>query len=169
MEYSRSAEAVHEPFLDPMLWRQLKDVLQYLQANKYPHLPNPPSCTKRASVALIIRFRPPLAVPAAFDTEKCGPSVASATERLESFFAQQWVQQGDPEILFIKRASRKGDRWTSHIAFPGGGREQADENDCATSIRETQEEIGLQLNADHCLMIGNLPEQIVTTWWSKQP
>ncbi|KAL8831013.1 MAG: hypothetical protein Q9191_001109 [Dirinaria sp. TL-2023a] len=152
-----------------MLWRQLRDCLRFLQTNKYPHIPNPPSCKKRASVALIIRFRPPLAVPAVFDSKSCGPSLPSATERLENFFAQQWVQQGEPEILFIKRASRAGDRWTSHVAFPGGGREPGDEDDCAASVRETREEIGLDLITDHCITIGNLPEQLVTTWWSKQP
>ena len=164
-----SPEIALEPYLDPMLWRQLRDCLHFLQANKYPHIPNPPSCKKRASVALIIRFRPPLAIPATFDTKSCGPSILSATERLENFFAQQWVQQGEPEILFIKRASRAGDRWTSHVAFPGGGREPGDEDDCAASVRETQEEIGLDLTADHCMKVGNLPEQLVTTWWSKQP
>ena len=169
MEKPNLSESALEPYLDPMLWRQLKDVLLFLQANKYPHVPNPPSCKKRASVALIIRFRPPLAVPATFDSQKCGPSIPSTRTRLDGFFGQQWVQQGEPEVLFIKRASRPGDRWTSHVAFPGGGREPGDEDDCAASVRETREEIGLDLNADHCIMVGNLPEQLVTTWWSKQP
>ena len=158
-----------EPYLDPMLWRQLKAVLQFLQSNEYPHVPNPLPCKKRASVALIIRIRPSAPASAFYDSNTCGATVATSKKRLENFFAQQWVQQGEPEVLFIKRASRTGDRWTGQIAFPGGGRESDDETDCATSVRETHEEIGLDLNADHCMMVGNLPEQVVTTWWSKVP
>lgn len=157
-----------EPYLDPMLWHKLNGVLQYLQKNQYPHVSNPPSCKKRASVALIVRIRPTDPTSATHLPESYGTALPSK-QRLDSFFAQQWVQQGEPEVLFIKRASRSGDRWTGHIAFPGGGREEKDEDDCATSVRETHEEIGLDLNADHCMLVGNLPEQVVTTWWSKVP
>ena len=158
-----------QPFISPMLWRQLKKVLQFLNSNHYPHIPSPSSSKKRASVALIVRFRPSIAHPANFDSSKCGVSAGSTTQRVENFFSQPWVQNGEPEILFIKRAARAGDRWTSHIAFPGGGMEPLDADDCATSVRETQEEIGIDLSADHCTLIGNLPEQVVTTWWSKVP
>ena len=162
-------DASPQPFLDPMLWRHLRSVLQYLQHNKYPHVPNPPQCKKRASVALIVRVRPTAPTSEKYDPEICSNTSGTSQERLENYFAQRWVQQGEPEILFIKRASRNGDRWTGHIALPGGGRESADEDDCATSIRETKEEIGLDLTADHCMVVGNLPEQVVTTWWSKMP
>ena len=158
-----------EPFLDPMLWRHLRSVLQYLQQNQYPHVPNPPLCKKRASVALIIRVRPTTPTSKKYDPDICSDTIGTSQQRLDNYFAQQWVQQGEPEILFIKRASRSGDRWTGHVAFPGGGRESVDKDDCATSIRETKEEIGLDLTADHCMVVGNLPEQVVTTWWSKVP
>ena len=169
MDILPGARARIEPFLDPMLWRQLRGALQFLQSHKYPYVPNPPSCTKRASVALIVRVRPATPTSEDFNPKVCGAAVGVSEKRLENFFAQQWVQQGEPEVLFIKRASRTGDRWTGHIAFPGGGRELNDQDDCATSVRETQEEIGLDLNADHCMLVGNLPEQVVTTWWSKKP
>lgn len=152
-----------------MLWRQLRGALRFLQSNHYSHIPNPPSCKKRASVALIVRFRPSIAYRAVYDPSSCGTSAGSSLQRLENFFSQPWIQHGEPEILFIKRASRAGDRWTSHVAFPGGGRDPNDADDCATSIRETQEEVGVDLDADHCMLIGNLPEQVVTTWWSKTP
>jgi 8-oxo-dGTP pyrophosphatase MutT (NUDIX family) len=161
--------SVPEPYLDPMLWRQLRGVLQFLQSNKYPHVPDPPPCKKRASVALIVRFRPLTPDSVTYDSNLCGATAATSEQRLENFFNQQWVQQGEPEILFIKRATRTGDRWTGQIAFPGGGREPNDGDDCATGVRETREEIGLDLNADHCMLVGNLPEQVVTTWWSKVP
>ncbi len=49
------------------------------------------------------------------------------------------------EILFIERATRTGDPWSGHIAFPGGKRQDNDISICATAIRETEEEIGLNL------------------------
>lgn len=169
MDVSPESPAPVEPYLDPMLWRHLKGVLQFLQSNRYPHVPNPAPSKKRASVALIVRIRPVNPITDNYDPHTCGPTIGGSEQRLENFFDQKWVQQGEPEILFIKRASRTGDRWTGQIAFPGGGREENDESDCVTGIRETREEIGLDLNADHCLQIGNLPEQIVTTGWSKVP
>ena len=149
--------------------QELGRTLRELNHNRYPHVPNPSGCKKRASVALIIRVRPTFPDRASFNTSLCGPSVGSDRERLDAFFAQEWVQRGDPEVLFIKRAARKGDRWTSHIAFPGGGRDPDDETDLAASIRETREEIGMDLDADHCLHVGNLSERIVTTWLGKTP
>ncbi|KAL8704883.1 MAG: hypothetical protein Q9201_001999 [Fulgogasparrea decipioides] len=151
------------------LSQQLKRTLQELHHNPYPHVPNPSGCTKRAAVALIIRVRPRFPDKASFEKEKRDSETGSESQRLENFFAQEWVQRGDPEVLFIKRAEREGDRWTSHIAFPGGRRDPEDEDDCATSIRETKEEVSLDLSAEHCLRVGNLSERVVTTWLGKTP
>ncbi len=52
--------------------------------------------------------------------------------------------QGE-EILFIKRATRAGDPWSGHIAFPGGKWQENDTSTRATAIRETLEEINLDL------------------------
>ena len=49
------------------------------------------------------------------------------------------------EVLMIKRAEREGDPWSGHMAFPGGVAEKQDGNSLATAIRETQEEIGIDL------------------------
>jgi 8-oxo-dGTP pyrophosphatase MutT (NUDIX family) len=51
------------------------------------------------------------------------------------------------EVLLIKRADRIGDPWSGHLAFPGGKREPFDASLFATSVRETQEEVGLALPA----------------------
>ena len=152
----------------PGLAQQLKSSLIDLSANPYPHVPNPPNCKKRASVALIIRIRPTFPDYAEYEAPQSDEHV-STEDKLESFFSQAWVQNGDPEVMFIKRAARKGDRWTSHVALPGGKRDPQDEDDPATSIRETMEEIGLDLTQQHCQFVGNLPERVVTTAWGKIP
>ena len=54
-------------------------------------------------------------------------------------------QAGQTEILFIKRAEKAGDPWSGQMAFPGGHREGADADLKAAAVRETLEEIGLDL------------------------
>lgn len=148
---------------------QIKALLHQLHVVHCPHVPNPPTCHKRASVALVIRVRPVYPHQATYYPEIFGSSITSFGRRLDNFFAQPWVQHGDPEILFIKRATRTGDRWTGHVALPGGKRDPGDLDDRETSIREAKEEIGLDLCSSHCLPIGSLPQRIVTTAWGEIP
>ncbi|MCJ1447033.1 MAG: hypothetical protein MMC23_007541 [Stictis urceolatum] len=144
----------------------LHSTLHDLHASPYPHVPNPSGCKKRASVALIIRIRPSYT---SSPTTTPTPPSAPPSSTLDTFFAQPWVQHGTPEVLFIKRASRQGDRFTSHVAFPGGKRDPDDASDVACAIRETLEEVGLDLSSPDVLQIGNLPERIVTAEWGKTP
>jgi len=148
----------------------LHNALSDLAANPFPSVRNPPDCTKRASVALIIRVRPNFTDwPSSLQPNAKAEQSESITQQLDNFFSQAWSQHGDPEVLFIKRAARSGDRWTSHVALPGGKRDPEDADDKATAIRETMEEVGIDLNDEHALPVGNLPERIVTTSWGKVP
>jgi 8-oxo-dGTP pyrophosphatase MutT (NUDIX family) len=149
------------------LSQALCDTLKSLIQDPYPHVPNPEKCKKRASVALILRVRPHFNH---WPSESHPPDASlSGAESIDKFFEQSWVQHGEPEVVFIKRAARVGDRWTSHVALPGGKRDPEDEDDKAVAIRETVEEIGLDLTSPNALFVGNLPERVVSTSWGKVP
>ncbi|KAK1076321.1 hypothetical protein LTR33_009046 [Friedmanniomyces endolithicus] len=131
----------------PTLVDQTHTLLQALTTSPYPDLPSPESVPRRASVALVIRIQPSYSHwPPPRDTP-----CTSTPRDLETFFSQPWTHHGSPEILFIKRAARKSDRWTSHIALPGGRRDPTDADDAAAAVRETWE------------------ERLVTTHWGKKP
>lgn len=49
------------------------------------------------------------------------------------------------EFLAIKRTEHERDPWSGHMALPGGRREDADASLWATAVRETCEEIGVDL------------------------
>jgi 8-oxo-dGTP pyrophosphatase MutT (NUDIX family) len=55
---------------------------------------------------------------------------------------------GTIEILFIRRAEHPADPWSGQMAFPGGRAEKGDADACATALRETREEIGVDLAAE---------------------
>ena len=50
------------------------------------------------------------------------------------------------EVLFIRRAEREGDLWSGHVAFPGG-RVEPGEGLEEAAIRETWEEVGIDLRS----------------------
>lgn len=50
-----------------------------------------------------------------------------------------------PAVCFIHRAERAGDRWSGHMALPGGRRDPEDADLATTARRETREEVGLHL------------------------
>lgn len=164
MEKADTAEQSASSFI-----ARLKIALEEVHQEGCPSVPNPPDCKKRASVALVLRIRPVFPQQPTYDHDTHSTNAHTFQESIDSFFSQTWVQQGDPEVLLIKRAARAGDRWTSHIALPGGKREPKDPHDRATSERETWEETGLELNIAHCLYIGNLPERIIKTAWDNVP
>jgi 8-oxo-dGTP pyrophosphatase MutT (NUDIX family) len=53
----------------------------------------------------------------------------------------------DAELLLIRRAMRAGDPWSGQIGLPGGRFEPADASLEHTAVRETVEEVGLDLRA----------------------
>lgn len=59
------------------------------------------------------------------------------------------------EVLLIQRADNPLDPWSGHMALPGGRRDPSDPDLLETALRETLEEIGLDLRRDADLL-GNL-------------
>jgi hypothetical protein len=164
----------------------LKSVLLELNAHPYPEVACPPNLPKRASVALILRIQPNYShwpepsdknattFPPPLPPKRRRSSAASNhgvnfEHQLSGFFGQDWVRHGDPELLFIKRATRVGDKWNGHVALPGGKRDPEDEDDAVTAMREALEEVGIDLGEDNAIAVGNLPQRIVTTSWGKVP
>jgi 8-oxo-dGTP pyrophosphatase MutT (NUDIX family) len=65
-------------------------------------------------------------------------------------------ENGSPEMLLIERATREGDPWSGHMAFPGGRQEPHDPSLQKTAERETFEEVGITLAGAH--YIGRLDD-----------
>ena len=61
-------------------------------------------------------------------------------------------EDGEPELLMIKRADVEGDPWSGHIACPGGRMEPVDRDLAATAVRETWEETGIDVTRDGRLL-----------------
>jgi 8-oxo-dGTP pyrophosphatase MutT (NUDIX family) len=68
--------------------------------------------------------------------------------------------QVEPELLIIRRAEREGDPWSGHMALPGGHQHASDPDLAATAVRETLEELGLDLRQHE--LLGALDEHAAT-------
>jgi 8-oxo-dGTP pyrophosphatase MutT (NUDIX family) len=52
---------------------------------------------------------------------------------------------GYPEVLLMQRIVRDGDPWSGQVSLPGGREHETDRGLCETAIRETFEEVGVDL------------------------
>ena len=60
----------------------------------------------------------------------------------------------DLSVCLIRRAEHELDRWSGHVALPGGRVDPADLNPREAAVRETREEVGLML--DRSPFLGSL-------------
>lgn len=67
------------------------------------------------------------------------------------------VDDLDAELLLIRRATRIGDPWSGQIGLPGGNRSRGDDTLEDTAVRETSEELGIDLR-EHGTRLGVLDE-----------
>lgn len=108
---------------------------------------------------------PPSTDPARLDLDVVGDRLARTPVHVEATHpGHPWqaavalvLAPGDDglAIAFIERTVRDGDRWSGHMALPGGRRDPDDPDLAATAARETSEEVGLTLPAP----IGRLDDQ----------
>jgi 8-oxo-dGTP pyrophosphatase MutT (NUDIX family) len=88
---------------------------------------------------------------------------ASVAERDEPFkepavaLVLRAREDGDSDLLLIRRATRVGDPWSGQIGLPGGNRAPVDATLEETALRETGEELSLDLRA-HATRLGTLDE-----------
>jgi 8-oxo-dGTP pyrophosphatase MutT (NUDIX family) len=75
-------------------------------------------------------------------------------------------RDGEPHLLFIKRADHLGEH-AGQMSFPGGGREPSDETLLATALREANEEVGM--DADGVEVIGRLDDIGTVSSYSVRP
>jgi 8-oxo-dGTP pyrophosphatase MutT (NUDIX family) len=61
------------------------------------------------------------------------------------------------ELLFILRAEHPRDPWSGHVGWPGGRLHPDDPSPLAAAVRETREELSLDLGRD-AELLGALPE-----------
>jgi len=65
--------------------------------------------------------------------------------------------EDDLRVLLIKRADHPSDPWSGHMALPGGRHDRSDGDLAETAIRETAEEVGIDLAA-HGQLISRLDD-----------
>ncbi|RPA82801.1 hypothetical protein BJ508DRAFT_413962 [Ascobolus immersus RN42] len=149
----------------------LRHAIKNLLTDPAKPLEQPKGCSRRAAVAVVIRVQPNSSSPPPVNyfTPSRTDSAQSPLRAVEQFFEQDWVKAGEPEVLFIKRAARKGDRWNGHVAFPGGRFDEGDEWSRGTAVRECVEEVGLDLEAGEAIWAGEIGDRLISTAWGKVP
>lgn len=173
--------------------QSLQSALLSLRATPPRIIQSPPTQPRRASVALVLRLNPPpgLEIPehqfgVGFDLDTffklreynidvniSRHSRADGDEHetdgaISTCLA--WVNhpQTRPQLLFIRRTTRPSDRYSSHIAFPGGRSEASDPSSHYTALRETWEEIGIDLAEREYAYVGRLDDREITTSLGKR-
>ena len=84
-------------------------------------------------------------VRAALHGRDAKPASRVGDERFAAVAAILREREERAEVLLIRRAEHDGDPWSGHMAFPGGRHDPADLDLVDTAIRETREEVGLEL------------------------
>lgn len=79
------------------------------------------------------------------------PAGNAAAQRRAAVAAVLHDEADGPRVLLMKRVERAGDPWSGHISLPGGGYQASDASLLETAIRETGEELGIDLSGARLL------------------
>lgn len=88
--------------------------------------------------------------------EHDGPAEPEGPRAAVAAILRPGERERGAELFFIRRAEHPTDPWSGHIAFPGGRRDPGDASLLATAIRETREEVGIDLGHEH--LVARLPD-----------
>jgi len=91
---------------------------------------------------------PGTAVPASAASSGAGGSMAAVAMLLR-------LCEERTEVLLMQRTVHVGDRWSGQVALPGGHHAPGDRDLVATAVRETREEVGVDL-ARSASLLGSL-------------
>ncbi|KAF8845304.1 hypothetical protein BDN67DRAFT_941087 [Paxillus ammoniavirescens] len=165
--------------------RLLSRALHRIRVTPPRIIASPATQPRRAAVAIVIRVTPSSVTPPIPSDEPL--------PTLSQFFELDWVKDpaARPEVLFLRRygspsdgvpghintlktglagdTSTKGkNKAEEHVAFPGGRMEEGDEGGLYTAMRQTWEEIGLDLAERDFTCIGQLDDREITTSLGKR-
>ena len=88
----------------PTFLKRLKQNLDRSEPFKIKVDPKTGRVPKRAAVAIILSLNPTTKV-----------NIKQETASLKSLYNDEWAQNANIEITYIKRAKRKGDRWSGQV------------------------------------------------------
>ncbi|KAF8640648.1 hypothetical protein AX17_000305 [Amanita inopinata Kibby_2008] len=151
----------------------LARALQRIRSTPPRVIASPPTQPRRAAVALIIRVAPSSSTPL--------PPQSTNPDSLNEFLELDWVNDVNarPEILFLHRDNASSDVGSfsqtkppdakeAQVAFPGGRMEPDDEGGLYTAMRQTWEEIGIDLAEKDYMLVGQLDDREITTSLGKR-
>jgi 8-oxo-dGTP pyrophosphatase MutT (NUDIX family) len=94
------------------------------------------------------------------------PRAVTGEARESAVLAPVLEREGDPHLLFIRRADDLGEH-PGQMSFPGGGREPEDADLLATALREADEEVGMA--REEPAVVGRLDDIRTVTDYSVRP
>ena len=104
---------------------------------------------------LVQRLAAPAPAPAPAVAAAPAPVAPAPDKRRAAVAALLHDEPEGPRVLLMKRVERAGDPWSGHISLPGGGYHPSDGSLLETAIRETREELGVELA--RARLLGSLP------------
>lgn len=155
-------------------YRRLLNLLKKVETATHKMIPmyGPKATPVHASVSMIYRLyirnqalRPKIRTLSQYQRDHSDENLPlqMTSDQLHDYFSS--IEGFDPDnvevqLFYIKRSDAKEDRFSGHLAFPGGKQDEG-ETLLETAIRETDEEVGFDLkNKEQFAFIKQYPKTI---------